>query len=61
MSNGNANYLLYINGQLYTTVTNVYYPVAAVRQNLYIGKSGWSDPYLTGAVDFFNVYSTGAL
>ena len=56
-ANGNANYFLYVNGQLYTTVTNAFYPVAAVRQNAYIGKSGWSDPYFTGAVDFFNVYS----
>ena len=46
-----------MNGVLYTTVTNAFYPVAAVRQNLYIGRSGWSDPYFNGSVDFFNVYS----
>ena len=58
MSNGNANYLLYLNGVLYTTVTNVWHPAAALRQNAYLGKSGWSgDPYFTGAIDFFNVYS----
>ena len=56
-ANGLANYLLYVNGQLYTTVTNAFYPVAAVRQNAYIGRSGWSDPYWSGYVDFFNVYS----
>ena len=41
----------------YTTVTNTFYPVAATRLNAYIGKSGWSDPYFNGAVDFFNVYN----
>lgn len=56
-TNGNANYFVYVNGQLYTTITNVFYPVAAQRQNAFLGKSGWSDPYFNGSIDFFNVYN----
>ena len=57
MTNGNANYFLYVNGQLYTTVTNVWYPIATQRQNAFLGRSGWNDPYFVGAVDFFNIYN----
>ena len=56
-TNGNANYFLYFNGQLYTTINNVYYPTAVQRQNAFLGKSGWSDPYFNGSIDFFNIYS----
>ena len=57
LSNGFCNYFTYLNGQLYTTVTGGFCPLAAVRQNALIGKSGWSDPYFNGALDFFNVYA----
>ena len=58
LPNGLANYFTYLNGQLYTTVTNGWYPVAASRPMSFLGKSNWADPYFAGAIDFFNVYSS---
>ena len=58
LPNGLANYFVYVNGQLYTTVVNVWYPIAAPRPNANLGKSNWADPYFSGAIDFFNVYQS---
>ena len=57
-ANGQANYFTYLNGQLYTTVTNGFYPALAARPWSYLGKSNWADPYFSGAIDFFNVYQS---
>jgi hypothetical protein len=51
---------LYVNGQVVGTNTNMTLTPAslgATTQN-YIGKSQYNDPYLSGQVDDFNIYST---
>jgi hypothetical protein len=58
MPSGLATIYTYLNGQVYTTVSNVWYPPGVQRQNLFIGRSGWNDDYLTVEIDAFNVYNT---
>jgi hypothetical protein len=51
---------LYVNGQVAGTNTDMTLNPAAlgVTTQNYIGKSQYNDPYLTGTVDDFNIYST---
>lgn len=55
---------LYVNGALQSTVTGSLAPLSSIFENrATLGASPWSawgDPYLTGAIDQFSVYS-GAL
>jgi hypothetical protein len=55
---GLANYFTYINGQLYNSLVNAYYPPAVPRQNAWLGRSGWDDPYMVVELDTFNVYNS---
>ena len=56
---GLANYLLYCNGALYTSVSNVFYPPAVQRSNAFLGRSGWvQDTNFSGELDTLNIYST---
>ena len=55
-----ANYLTYVNGQLYTAEASFYYPTNVARQNAWLGRSGWwanGDANFSGEVDLFNVYN----
>jgi hypothetical protein len=55
---------LYVNGALQSTVTGSLAPLSSISENRgTLGASPWSawgDPYLTGAIDQFSIYS-GAL
>ena len=51
-------WVVYINGVSAWTSTGRYYPNAMTRTNNYIGKSNNPDPYYTGAIDEFRIYST---
>ena len=59
LPNGLANYLTYVNGQFYTSLSDVYYPESVNRWNADLGKSDWvADTYWAGEVDFFNIYNS---
>ena len=50
---------VYMNGVSVWTSTGRYYPNAITRSLNYLGKGNWgSDPYYTGAIDEFRMYST---
>lgn len=50
-------WLLYINGALYKTDTNMYYPNQVLRGNAWLGKSEWNDQPFNGQMDDFRVYN----
>ena len=54
---GWANYVTYINGQMFTSVNGAPYLPYTPRANAYLGRSGWSDHNFTGEVDTFNIYN----
>ena len=56
LGNGQGNWTMYVNGVQSVTLTNTFYPVAAVRQNAMIGNSNWGDQLWAGWLDTFNVY-----
>ena len=53
---GLANYFTYINGALYNSLVNTYYPPAVPRENAWLGRSGWGDPYMVLELDTFSIY-----
>ena len=53
-----GSWAVYINGVSVWTATEQYYPNTITRSSNYIGKSNWDDPYYTGAIDEFRIYST---
>jgi hypothetical protein len=55
---GMSNYLTFINGELYEALANVPYPPAMERQNAWLGRSGWGDPYLEVELDTFRIYDS---
>ena len=58
LPSGAANYLTYVNGQLYTTLINGYYPANLARTDAYLARSDWAaDSYWSGEVDLFNIYN----
>ena len=58
--NGQANYLTYVNGQLYTVESNFQYPPYVAREKVWMGRSGWynnNDFNMSVELDSFNVYN----
>ena len=50
---------VYLNGALFVSFNNGYYPNSIVRNSNYIGRSNWSsDPYFTGNIADFRIYNT---
>jgi hypothetical protein len=56
--NPNGEWAIYFNGILLNKYTNKFYPAAIERQNMYIGKSNWEDPYFTGYIADFRIYDS---
>lgn len=49
---------VYINGALYGTYNNKYYPQPVSRSNNYLGRSNWTgDSYYNGYIDDFKMYN----
>ena len=54
--NGNADWYVFVNNQLVSTMTNTYMPPTVTRQNLWLGRSGWGDTLWSGEIDNFRYY-----
>ena len=48
---------LFVNGNLVGTKTNMYVPAVMTRNNQYLGKSNWNDPYLNAKMDEFRIWN----
>lgn len=54
----NNGWKIYLNGNLYSSLSNMNYPNSIQRTLNYIGKSNWSaDPYFNGLIDDFRYYN----
>jgi len=52
-------WIIYLNGKLFTTYEDGYYPNILLRNFCNIGKSNWeSDPYFTGNIEDFRMYNS---
>jgi hypothetical protein len=49
---------IYLNGTLFINYSDGYYPNAGFRNNNYIGKSNWVDPYFNGGIQDFRIYNS---
>jgi len=56
--NPNGEWKIYVNGVLYRTLTGQLYPGVVKRNNMYIGRSNWNDPYFSGYIADFRIYNS---
>jgi hypothetical protein len=49
---------IYLNGNLYATYNEGYYPRNISRNINYIGRSNWADPYFNGNITDFRMYNS---
>lgn len=57
--NPNGEWKIYVNGVLNNTLTGQTYPSQVKRNNMFLGKSNWSnDPYFTGYITDFRIYNS---
>jgi hypothetical protein len=52
-----TNFRIYVNGQLVHTAANSTIPIVTSRENGYIGRSNWADPYYNGTIQAATIYN----